>query len=134
MSLLSVLALSQLLANNLACIRKVPADITVWNWLFDSKHSILNTTPSREVRGYTNAITKERVSYAQVKGYTIYLSTALVKKYGLQPTQTVALFGQNTIWYPVAMLGTLRAGMESSYEDREIKYPVNSRDADAPCP
>jgi len=66
------------------------------------------------LRGYTNAITKERIDYAQVKEYSTYLSTALVKKYGLKENQTVALFSPNTIWYPVAMLGILRAGSSSA--------------------
>jgi 4-coumarate--CoA ligase len=88
----------------------VPTDLTVWDWLFDSSYSPLRNHPASALRGYTNAITKERVSYAQVKEYSTYLSTALVKKYGLQENQTVALFSPNTIWYPVAMLGVLRAG------------------------
>jgi len=88
----------------------VPTDLTVWDWLFDSSHSPLRKHPENELAGYTNAFTKERVNWKQVKEYTTYLSTALVKKYGLKPNQTVSLFSQNTIWYPVAMLGTLRAG------------------------
>lgn len=88
----------------------VPTDLTVWDWLFDSSYSPLRNNKTSDLRGYTNAITKERVSYAQVKEYTTYLSTALVKKYGLKENQTVALFSPNTIWYPVAMLGILRAG------------------------
>lgn len=56
-------------------------------------------------------MTKERISYAQVERYTTYLSTALVKDHGLKEGDAVALFSPNTIWYPVAMLGTLRAGM-----------------------
>lgn len=89
----------------------MPTDLTVWDWLFDSSYSPLRNNPASALRGYTNAITKERVSYAQVKEYSTYLSTALVKKYGLKEGQTVALFSPNTIWYPVAMLGTLRAGL-----------------------
>jgi 4-coumarate--CoA ligase len=76
----------------------VPTDLTIWNWLFNSKHSPLNGKPASEIRGYTNANTKERISYLQVQEYTTYLSTALVKKYGLEEQQTVALFSPNTIW------------------------------------
>lgn len=92
----------------------MPTDITLWDWLFDSEASSLAKNPASELRGYTNAITHERIDYAQVKEHTTYLSTALVRKYGLKEGQTVALFSPNTIWYPVAMLGTLRAGEESS--------------------
>ncbi|KAL9602223.1 MAG: hypothetical protein Q9219_001947 [cf. Caloplaca sp. 3 TL-2023] len=62
------------------------------------------------IAGYTNAITTERIDYVQVKEYSTYLSTALVKSYGLKQGETVALFSPNTIWYPVAMFGALRAG------------------------
>lgn len=55
-------------------------------------------------------MTEERVRYDELKEYTTYISTALVRKYGLQPGETVALFSPNTIWYPVAMLSTVRAG------------------------
>lgn len=88
----------------------VPTDLTIWDWLFDSPYSALRKHPSPSLRGYTNAITKERISYAQVEEYTTYLSTALIKDHGLKEGDAVALFSPNTIWYPVAMLGTLRAG------------------------
>lgn len=88
---------------------QVPTDLTIWDWLFDSSYSPL--ARDDPVAGYTNAITGERIDYAQVKLYTTYLSTTLVKKYGLKEGETVALFSPNTIWYPVAMLGVLRTGM-----------------------
>lgn len=88
---------------------QVPTDLTIWDWLFDSSYSPL--ARDGPIAGYTNAITGERIDYAQVKEYTTYLSTALVKRYGLKQGETVALFSPNTIWYPVAMLGVLRAGM-----------------------
>lgn len=55
-------------------------------------------------------MTQERVRYDALKEYTRYISTALVKQYGLQAGETVALFSPNTIWYPVAMLSAVRAG------------------------
>ncbi|KAI9875642.1 MAG: hypothetical protein M1830_008154 [Pleopsidium flavum] len=112
----------------------LPTDLTVWNWLFDSPHSPLANNPASALRGYTNAITKERIDYGQVKEYTTYLSTALVKKYGLKENQTVALFSPNTIWYPVAMLGTLRAGgvvsgASPAYNIEEMTYALKTGDA-----
>ena len=92
----------------------VPTDLTIWDWLFDSPHSPLRKHSGASLRGYTNAMTQERISYAQVEKYTTYLSTALVKDHGLKEGDAVALFSPNTIWYPVAMLGTLRAGMPFS--------------------
>ena len=96
-----------LLTDNLCA---VPTDITIWDWLFDSPHSPLGKYSPRDLSGYTNAITQERIDYAQVKEHATHLSTALVKRYGLKRGQTVALFSPNTIWYPVAMLASLRAG------------------------
>ncbi|KAI9808861.1 MAG: hypothetical protein M1827_007184 [Pycnora praestabilis] len=109
-------------------------DITLWNWLFNSSHSPLAKHPKNEIRGYTNAVTNERVDFAQVKEYSTYLSTALVKKYGLKENQTVALFSPNTIWYPVAMLGTLRAGgvvsgASPAYNVEEMTYALKTADA-----
>lgn len=60
-------------------------------------------------------MTNERVNWKQVKEYSTYISTALVKKYGLKEGETVSLFSQNSIWYPVVMFGCLRAGMCHSF-------------------
>lgn len=38
------------------------------------------------------------------------LSTIFVKQYGLQPSDTVSLFSGNSIWYPVGVWATIRAG------------------------
>ncbi len=89
----------------------VPTELTIWDWLFDSPYSVLSKTSNGLIRGFTNAVTNERIDYVQVKEHTTHLSTALAKKYGLKKGETVALFSPNTIWYPVAMLGTLRAGL-----------------------
>ena len=88
----------------------MPTDVTIWDWLFDSPSSSLKKNPST-LRGYSNGVTGERINYAQVQEATSHLSTALVKRYGLKVGEVVALFSPNTVWYPVAMLGTLRTGM-----------------------
>ncbi|KAH7142198.1 hypothetical protein EDB81DRAFT_843619 [Dactylonectria macrodidyma] len=88
-----------------------PKDLTVWEWAFeDPRYSPLFRYPPDEVAGFTNSATGERLDFIQVKEYSTHVSTALVKRYGLQVTDTVALFSQNTIWYPVALFATLRAG------------------------
>ncbi|KAJ9664868.1 hypothetical protein H2201_005089 [Coniosporium apollinis] len=112
----------------------LPRDLTVWDWAFDSPYSPLNRFPESELRGYQNAITKERINWKDVKECTTYLSTALVKRYGLKEGETVALFSRNTIWYPVAMLGTLRAGGKVSgaspaYNVEEMTYALKTADA-----
>lgn len=83
--------------------------------MFDSSSSPLTRYPESELAGYQNAVTKERVSWKQVKDCSTYICTALVKKYGLKEGQTISLFSQNTIWYPVAMFAGLRAGKPVSY-------------------
>lgn len=88
----------------------VPWHLPIWTWLFDSEYSPLNRFDERNIQGYTNAITKEHLSYTDIKTLSTHLSTALRKKYGLQEGETVSLFSPNTVWYPVAMFGTLRAG------------------------
>jgi len=85
----------------------LPQDISIWDWLFDSPASVLNKHPSSALRGYSNALTSERIDYAQVREATTYLSTALVKNYGLREGHAVALFSPNNIWYPVAMVWTV---------------------------
>jgi acyl-CoA synthetase (AMP-forming)/AMP-acid ligase II len=45
-----------------------------------------------------------------VKRKAEILSTILVRKYGLQPGQTVSLFSGNSVWYPVGVWAIIRAG------------------------
>lgn len=66
--------------------------------------------PPSEIAGFTDAATGERLDFSQVKEHATRLCTALVKRYALKETDTVSLFSQNTIWYPVAMFAVLRAG------------------------
>jgi acyl-CoA synthetase (AMP-forming)/AMP-acid ligase II len=73
----------------------------------------LYKTPREPLSGYVNAVTKERLDWDQVKTKATQLSTALIKKYGLQAGDTVSLFSTNTIWYPVAMWAVIRAGKPS---------------------
>jgi 4-coumarate--CoA ligase len=112
----------------------VPTELTDWDWLFNSSYSPINTYPPKELAGFQNAITKERVNWVQVKKYSTYISTALVKKYGLKIGETVALFSQNTIWYPVAMFAGLRVGAKISgaspaYNVEEMTFALKTADA-----
>ena len=107
----------------------MPWHLSIWEWLFDSAYSPLENFPGPEIGGYVNAITKEKLTYWDVKKWTTYLSTALKKKYGLKEGETVALFSPNTVWYPVAMLGTLRAGgvvsgASPAYNAEEMTYAL----------
>jgi hypothetical protein len=91
--------------------KAIPTQVTDWEWLFNSDFSPLRRFEDHELTGYTNAVTKERINWRQVKEYSTYICTALVKKYGLKDGHTVSLFSQNSIWYPVVMYGVLRAGV-----------------------
>lgn len=117
-------------ADNLA----VPTELTDWDWLFDSSYSPITRFPANELGGFQNAITKERVNWAQVKEYSTYISTALVRKYGLKEGQTISLFSQNTVWYPVAMFSGLRVGAKISgaspaYNVEEMSFALKTADA-----
>lgn len=90
----------------------VPEGITTWQWLFEPGEfsPLYQKNPSEPLAGYVNAVTKERLDWAQVKTKATQLSVALVREYGFQPGETVSLFSTNTIWYPVAMWAVIRAG------------------------
>jgi 4-coumarate--CoA ligase len=88
--------------------------LTTWEWLFESsEYSPLCNGTSKQLACYVDAVTKEKLNWAQVKAKSTALSTVLIKKYGLEPNDTVSLFSTNTIWYPVAMFAVIRAGMSN---------------------
>jgi len=108
----------------------VPRDLTTWQWLFESPASPLETSPSY-IAGFTDAQTKDRVSWSELKEHSTYVSTALAKNYGFVPGETVALFSQNTIWYPVAMhavtrLGGIVSGASPAYNVEEMTYALKT--------
>ncbi|KAF2687843.1 acetyl-CoA synthetase-like protein [Lentithecium fluviatile CBS 122367] len=112
----------------------LPTELTDWDWLFDSSYSPINNYPPSQLAGFQNAITKERVNWAEIKQYSTYIATALVKRYGLREGQTISLFSQNTVWYPVAMFAGLRAGAAISgaspaYNAEEMTFALKTADA-----
>ena len=117
------------------CVRTVPAQLSVWEYLFESpRYSPLQKYGPGLLGGYTNAVTRARLNWAQVKDAATYISTALVKKYGLQEGETVLLFSQNTIWYPVTMLAATRAGgkicgASPAYGVEEMTHALKVADA-----
>ncbi|KIX97086.1 uncharacterized protein Z520_07200 [Fonsecaea multimorphosa CBS 102226] len=113
---------------------EVPSHLPIWKWLFDSEYSPLRRYKLEELGGYTNAITKEHLSYSDLRLHTIHLSTALVKRYGLQEGQTVSIFSPNTVWYPCVMFGTLRAGgivsgASPAYNVEELAFALKTAEA-----
>ncbi|KAL4939811.1 hypothetical protein BDV06DRAFT_224649 [Aspergillus oleicola] len=112
----------------------IPTNIPIWDWLFDSEYSPLQKNKPEELGSFVNAITKEEIRYDALKELTTYVSTSLVVNYGLKPGDTVALFSPNTIWYPVAMLATVRAGgvisgASPAYNIEEMTYALKTAKA-----
>ena len=113
---------------------EMPWHLPVWTWLFDSEYSPLRHYKPEDIKGFTNAATKEHLSYVDLKAHTTHLSTALAKNYGLLQGQTVALFSPNTVWYPCAMFGVLRAGgvisgASPAYNVEEMTYASKTAQA-----
>lgn len=112
----------------------MPTDITVWEWLFDdtSPASPLNGRfKDRELAGYLDASTGERLSWRQVRENATYISTALVNQYAFRPQHTLSLFSRNTIWYPVALFAAVRvggvvSGASPAYNVEEMTYALRT--------
>ncbi|KAL8830606.1 MAG: hypothetical protein Q9191_001331 [Dirinaria sp. TL-2023a] len=52
---------------------ELPTELMIWDWLFDSEYSSLcRGIPDRELGGYQNAITKERINWRNVKECTTW--------------------------------------------------------------
>ncbi|KAJ4423669.1 hypothetical protein N0V82_001692 [Gnomoniopsis sp. IMI 355080] len=115
----------------------VPTDVTVWQWLFDERSSaspLSGKIAERDLAGYVDAHTKERVSWKDVKEYATYLSTALVEQYGFKPEQTLSLFSRNTIWYPVTLFAATRvggvvSGASPAYNVEEMTHALRTANA-----
>ncbi|KAI1296149.1 acetyl-CoA synthetase-like protein [Xylaria venustula] len=113
-----------------------PGDVTIWEWLFEggSKHSPLNNYPENELAGFVDAVTKERVSWKDVKEAATYISTTLSREYGLVEGDTVSLFSRNTIWYPVMLFAAMRiggvvSGASPAYNVEEMTYALRTANA-----
>lgn len=93
---------------------------SLWSWLFDSLPS--------NVQGFTDANTKEHITFKDVKEYTAHLSTALTH-HGLREGDVVVIYGRNSIWYPVAALSALRVGaiacgVSPAYNVEELTFSL----------
>ncbi|KAI1825853.1 acetyl-CoA synthetase-like protein [Xylaria intraflava] len=115
---------------------QLPRDVTIWEWLFEkgSAHSPLNKYPEEQLAGFMDGITKERVSWKDVKEAATYISTVLVKEYGLKTGDTVSLFSRNTIWYPVMLFASMRvggvvSGASPAYNVDEMTYALRTANA-----
>ncbi|KAG4262338.1 hypothetical protein FPRO04_12875 [Fusarium proliferatum] len=79
---------------------------TLWSWLLESKP----LSSDSNAPGFTDALTKEHISFESLKDYATTLSSALVTNYNISENDTVVVFAKNSIWYPVATLAAVRVG------------------------
>ncbi|KAH8676152.1 hypothetical protein BX600DRAFT_535643 [Xylariales sp. PMI_506] len=115
---------------------EIPTDLTTWGWLFGdaSPYSPINNFPEHELKGFVDAATKERISWKGVKEAATYLSSALSQKYGFNSGDTITLFSQNTVWYPVTLfaavrLGGIVSGASPAYTVEEMTYALRTAKA-----
>ncbi|KAF5591071.1 phenylacetyl ligase [Fusarium pseudoanthophilum] len=88
---------------------------SIWQWIFEDDELLLGQTPSADpalsqTRGFHDSATGEFLSFHDLKSIAIVVSTILYQEYEVRPGQTIAIIGQNSIWYPVAMLAASRLG------------------------
>ncbi|KAK5072868.1 hypothetical protein LTR64_000722 [Lithohypha guttulata] len=80
----------------------IPTHCTTYQYFFEENPALSGA--------YENAVTKERLSFKDVKHKAELLSSIFVRRYNLKPDETVSLFSSNSVWYPVGVWATVRAG------------------------
>jgi 4-coumarate--CoA ligase len=88
----------------------VPTHIPLWDFLFTPSRYFTPINSPASPPTFTNALTNNSLTFPQIKQYSIYLSTVLSQSLGLEPGEVISLCAPNSIWYPVALFGILRAG------------------------
>ncbi|EWG55385.1 hypothetical protein FVEG_13392 [Fusarium verticillioides 7600] len=88
---------------------------SIWQWIFEDDELLLGQSTSADpalsqTRGFHDSDTGEFLSFHDVKFIAIIVSTILYQDYDVRPGQKIAIIGQNSIWYPVAMLAASRLG------------------------
>ncbi|RKK07890.1 hypothetical protein BFJ66_g8380 [Fusarium oxysporum f. sp. cepae] len=88
---------------------------SIWQWIFEGDELLLGQSTSADpalsqTRGYHDSATGEFLSFHDLKSIATIVSTILHREYDVRPGQKIAIIGQNSIWYPVAMLAASRLG------------------------
>ncbi|EMC94932.1 hypothetical protein BAUCODRAFT_148979 [Baudoinia panamericana UAMH 10762] len=110
----------------------IPETLTTWQWAFESpRYAPTHYAAKENLGSYVDVATNKRLTYDTVKESATLLSTVLVQKHGLKPGDTVSLFSTNSIWYPVAMWATVRAGgrvngASSAYNAEEMAFAMKT--------
>ncbi|CVL06724.1 related to phenylacetyl-CoA ligase [Fusarium mangiferae] len=90
-------------------------NLSIWQWIFEGDELLLGQSTSADqtlsqTRGFHDSATGEFLSYHDLKHIATTVSTILYQEYDVRPGQKIAIIGQNSIWYPVAMLAASRLG------------------------
>ncbi|KAG7410007.1 hypothetical protein DER46DRAFT_689728 [Fusarium sp. MPI-SDFR-AT-0072] len=88
---------------------------SIWQWIFEGDELLLGQSTSAEpalsrTRGFHDSATGEFLSFHDLKSIATTVSTILYQEHDVRPGQKIAIIGQNSIWYPVAMLAASRLG------------------------
>ncbi|KAI1015480.1 hypothetical protein LB504_011080 [Fusarium proliferatum] len=88
---------------------------SIWQWIFEGDELLLGQSTSADqtlsqTRGFHDSATGKFLSYHDWKHIATTVSTILYQEYDVRPGQKIAIIGQNSIWYPVAMLAASRLG------------------------
>ncbi|KAF5243417.1 hypothetical protein FANTH_8239 [Fusarium anthophilum] len=88
---------------------------SIWQWIFEGDELLLGQSTSADptlsqTHGFRDSATGEFVSFHDLKSIATIVSTILHQEYDVRPGQTIAIIGQNSIWYPAAMLAASRLG------------------------
>jgi 4-coumarate--CoA ligase len=88
----------------------VPTHTPLWDFLFTPSSYFKPINSPSSPPTFTNALTNNSLTFSQVKQYSIDFSTFLVRNLGLATGDVISICTPNSIWYPVALFGILRAG------------------------
>ncbi|KAE9364589.1 4-coumarate-CoA ligase 2 [Stipitochalara longipes BDJ] len=88
----------------------IPTHVPLWDFLFTPSPYFKPINSPSSPPAFINALTNTSLSFLQVKEYSIYISTILVRNLGWVTGDVISICTPNSIWYPVALFGILRAG------------------------
>ncbi|KAF4573439.1 putative NRPS-like protein biosynthetic cluster [Pleurotus pulmonarius] len=98
--------------------------VSVWHFLFGQHNeSFADTTAYVDEDGY------ETYSHAAVCRLTKSIAHVLLNNFGLQRGDTIIVYSENTVKYPIVLLATQAAGLvcspaSAAYQTSELKYQI----------
>lgn len=90
----------------------------------------MSKLPASAIKGFTDASSGQHITFADLKNYTTYLSSALAASHGLAEGDVVVVYSKNTVWYPVVTLSAVRVGavacgVSPEYNEEELTSSLN---------